>query len=264
MLTPPVLIVDDDASDVRLISRMLRQGGHRVVAALNGRDGLKRALEHQPGAVLMDLRMPGQSGLDVARLMSADPRLCEIPILFLSAADDLKSKLGAFSSGAVDYITKPFSIDELTARLHVHMRKRVPLSTPSCQTPPCSESNLEIRRDTFEKRILAKVKNEIDARLAESLTVVDLARSAGVSVRRLNEIFQVSQSMTTFEYVRAERFRRACELLLKSDLSIGLVADQTGFASQAAFTYAFRQRHGITPSEYRLMGGVELGFKNPC
>lgn len=117
-----ILVIDDAPADIHLLSDMLLEHGYQVIGALNGQDGLQLALKTPPKAILLDLYMPGFDGVATAKLIKSMPRLADIPILFLTGSTELAHKLQAFSAGAVDYITKPFSAAEVIARLRVHTR----------------------------------------------------------------------------------------------------------------------------------------------
>jgi DNA-binding response OmpR family regulator len=247
-----ILIIDDDVMEIRLLSEMLRDEGYRLFAALNGEDGFRRALEHRPGLILLDLNMPGLDGHATARLMAGDPRLTNVPIIFLTGSAELSDKLDAFAEGAVDYITKPFSADEVAARLRVHLRR-----APS-QPAPGSEPGAP-REAPAGERLVLKAQELLLSRLAQPLSLTELAHEVGTNERRLTEEFRRYTGKAVFEYLRGERHRVACEMLLHTDKPVSTIAEATGFNATAAFTYAFRQRCGLTPSQFRASGGILAG-----
>jgi len=115
-----ILVVEDEARILAFLTRGLEAEGYTVVAADNGRDGLALATAGRWDLVVLDLLMPGLSGLQVLReLHRARPRL---PVLILSARTDLQTKLRGFELGATDYVPKPFALDELLARVRVQLR----------------------------------------------------------------------------------------------------------------------------------------------
>ncbi len=115
-----ILVVEDEARILAFLTRGLEAEGYTVVAADNGRDGLALAASEQWDLVVLDLLLPGLSGLQVLRdLHRARPRL---PVLILSARSDLQTKLRGFELGATDYVAKPFALDELLARVRVQLR----------------------------------------------------------------------------------------------------------------------------------------------
>ena len=121
--TPTLLVVDDDPATAQLIRQWFADS-MEVLDAPDGKQGLERAFESQPDLLLLDLRMPGLDGIAVAQQLKSDPRTRAIPIVVLSACRDAESKVEAFCAGADDYITKPFEVQEVDARVRSMLRKR--------------------------------------------------------------------------------------------------------------------------------------------
>lgn len=116
-----ILIVDDVRHNVQVLSQLVRNEGHRVIAAFDGNDALALARKRKPDLVLMDVLMPEMDGYSVCEQFKKDPILREIPIIFLSALSDVESKVRGFEVGGVDYITKPFHQEEVVARINLHL-----------------------------------------------------------------------------------------------------------------------------------------------
>lgn len=116
-----ILIVDDVRHNVQVLSQLVRNEGHRVIAAFDGKDALTLARKRKPDLVLMDVLMPEMDGYSVCEQFKKDPVLREIPIVFLSALSDVESKVRGFEVGGIDYITKPFQQEEVVARINLHL-----------------------------------------------------------------------------------------------------------------------------------------------
>jgi adenylate cyclase len=112
-----VLIVDDNPSNLSLLSAMLVERGYEVRAAINGAMALKAAVAVPPDVILLDVSMPEMDGYEVCRRLKMEERTRAIPIIFLSALDALRDKVAAFEAGGVDYVTKPFQLREVLARV---------------------------------------------------------------------------------------------------------------------------------------------------
>jgi DNA-binding response OmpR family regulator len=121
-----ILVIEDEARILAFVSRALRAEGFTVSAADDGEEGLALALAHPYDLVVLDLLLPGIDGLEVLRELHA--RAPELPVLILSARTDVGTKLRGFELGADDYLAKPFSLDELLARVRVQLRRRQPAS----------------------------------------------------------------------------------------------------------------------------------------
>ncbi len=116
-----VLVVDDEDNIVELLSVSLKFQGFEVQTATNGAQALDRAREARPDAVILDVMMPGMDGFGVLRRLRADG--IDAPALFLTARDSLQDKIAGLTLGGDDYVTKPFSLEEVVARLRVILRR---------------------------------------------------------------------------------------------------------------------------------------------
>ena len=112
-----ILIVDDTPANLNVLSAILGKRGYRVRPAINGALALKAAQKVAPDLILLDVQMPGMDGYEVCRQLKADPQTRDIPVVFISALDDVLDKVEAFEVGGADYITKPFQIEEVLARV---------------------------------------------------------------------------------------------------------------------------------------------------
>ncbi len=121
-----VLVVDDESAIAELISINLRHNGMLPLLAADGVAAQKHMDEALPDVILLDWMLPGQSGIELARRWRADPRTKATPILMLTARGDEPDKIAGLDAGADDYITKPFSTQELLARIRAVLRRRAP------------------------------------------------------------------------------------------------------------------------------------------
>jgi class 3 adenylate cyclase/CheY-like chemotaxis protein len=112
-----ILVVDDKPDNLRLLSTILTGQGYQVRKALNGPRAIATVLEFPPTLILLDVMMPDMNGYEVCAKLKASPKTSSIPVIFLSALDDVLDKVKAFEVGAVDYITKPFQGKEVLARV---------------------------------------------------------------------------------------------------------------------------------------------------
>ena len=118
-----VLVVDDEANLTELLSMALRYEGWEVQAAGTGLKAVRAAKEFQPDAVVLDMMLPDFDGLEVMRRMRADNST--VPVLFLTAKDAVEDRVAGLTAGGDDYVTKPFSLEEVVARLRALMRRTV-------------------------------------------------------------------------------------------------------------------------------------------
>jgi signal transduction histidine kinase len=116
-----ILVVDDISKNLQVIGTMLRNVGYEVMPAGTGAQALERVKVRVPDLVLLDLMMPEMDGLEVCRRLKADPTTQQIPIIFLTASNEMEQLVKGFEVGAVDYVTKPFNPPELLARVRTHL-----------------------------------------------------------------------------------------------------------------------------------------------
>lgn len=245
-----ILLIDDSITDLRLLMDFLSLRALRVSVATEGERGYEQAVALQPGLILLDVRMPGMDGYAVCRLLKANPRAAEIPVIFLTAATDRDERLTGFSLGAVDYISKPFDPEEVLARVGVHLRlaQRRSAVAPASDTVGADHVATQVTRDavlvTGAQRVLLNL-------IQAPPTLDELARMVGSNRRRLNEAFQSLCGQPVYGWFREERLRRAHDLLMNSDTSVSVIADTLGYSTPANFTKAFRERYGCSPTELR-------------
>lgn len=125
--TPPgasILIVDDTLENLRLLTALLGEHGYETRPVTHGRAALQAAEHAHPDLVLLDVTMPEMDGYQVCRQLKANPALSDIPVIFLTSLTDTAEKIKGFAAGGADYISKPFQIDEILARIRTHLGLR--------------------------------------------------------------------------------------------------------------------------------------------
>jgi len=120
---PHILVVDDDREVAKTLERALVMEDYQVFVAHNGHDALLRARQETPDLAVIDIIMPGMNGIELCQRLRASPGLSSIPILFLTAKQEITDKAIGFGAGADDYLTKPFDIRELVMRVRALLRR---------------------------------------------------------------------------------------------------------------------------------------------
>jgi two-component system sensor histidine kinase/response regulator len=160
---PVILVVDDQADNVRVVGQLLAHAGFEVVPAMSGQEGLDLAMADPPDLVLLDMRMPGLNGFQVLKALQEDAATRDIPVVFLTGDVERDSLTRAFSAGAVDYVTKPFMPDELLLRVRTHIELK--------------QSRDALRRIASEKQSLAEtVAHDLRNYFANILFAADMLR----------------------------------------------------------------------------------------
>jgi diguanylate cyclase (GGDEF)-like protein/PAS domain S-box-containing protein len=141
---PTVLLVDDSPVNLRVVVESLESQGYEVLVAQDGEEALQRAEATGPDLILLDVMMPELDGFEICRRLKAQARTRDIPVIFMTSLHGAQDKVAGFGAGAVDYVTKPLQIDELRARVGVHLKLR------------------ELQRQLEEKNL--KLQDELDER----------------------------------------------------------------------------------------------------
>jgi len=250
-----LLIIDDSPSDIRPLVEILRDQGFRIMVALNGSDGFDKAITAQPELILLDRIMPDMDGLNTCRLLKSDSRTTGIPVIFLTAMQAVEDKVEGFKLGVCDYITKPWHPPEVIARLRVHIElhrrlREIPVH-PLADFAPSADQQMSRAEQRVHKAQLLYLQ-AIDT----TPTLTEIAHSVGTHARQLAEDFRQVTGQSAQNWLREKRMRQACKLLLTSEMDIGRIAEQVGYTSAAAFSNAFREYFGLSPSEYRRAAGL--------
>ncbi|HEY9836411.1 MAG TPA: response regulator, partial [Vampirovibrionales bacterium] len=117
-----ILLVDDRPDNLRLLLNILKDKGYKVRCVTNGAMALRVCLRHPPDLIFLDIQMPEMNGYEVCEQLKANPETAEIPVIFLSVIEETLEKVHAFNVGGVDYITKPFQVKEVVARVETQLQ----------------------------------------------------------------------------------------------------------------------------------------------
>jgi DNA-binding response OmpR family regulator len=158
-----IMIVDDTPDNLKLLEEMLRGRGYFVRAFPRGRLALAAAANEPPDLIMLDINMPEMTGYETCERLKADPRLSSIPVIFISALNETLDKVKAFQCGGVDYVTKPFQLEEVQARVTTHLRLRQ------------LQVELEMHNAHLEETVRLRTRELADAK--GRLAILDKAKS---------------------------------------------------------------------------------------
>lgn len=179
-----ILVVDDFKKNLQLIVDVLDNEGYSTTFATSGKQAIERIKSAQPDLILLDLMMPEMDGLEVCKILKDDPETSDIPVIFLTASDETDNLLQAFEVGAADYITKPFNILELLARVKTHLE-------------------LKQARDQLRKTV-----EELQKTQAELEKIATTDPLTGIFNRR--HLLMIGEN----EFQRANRYQRPFSILM--------------------------------------------------
>jgi signal transduction histidine kinase/DNA-binding response OmpR family regulator len=246
---PLVLIVEDNADMRTYLSRGL-EGTYRVCTAPNGREGVELARRLTPDLVVSDIMMPEMNGFELCLDLKTEITTSHIPVILLTARSASRDRLHGLDTGADDYLVKPFEVKELLARTRNLIRSREQLRelfASSIVLKPSEVTATPVDRQFLTAAIQA-VEDHIDD---ESFDIDQLAQQLAMSRTSLNRKFRALINQSSNHFIRGVRLERAADLLLKTDDTVAIIADKTGFGSATYFIKSFREKFGTTPGGYR-------------
>ncbi|WP_018432637.1 hybrid sensor histidine kinase/response regulator [Paraburkholderia atlantica] len=170
--TGTILIVDDTPGNLGVVVDSLEARGIRVLVALDGIEALERAVFSQPDVILLDVKMPGIDGFETCRRLKLDERTRDIPVLFMTSLTGNEDRVEGFLAGGVDYVTKPLRVDEMVARVGVHLELRVMHKQVLAQNRQLL-AEVAIRTET--EAALSQARDDLERRVA--LRTEELARA---------------------------------------------------------------------------------------
>lgn len=192
-----ILVVDDTAENLRLLSTMLTQSGYAPRCVINGKMALRACNSNPPDLILLDIMMPEMNGYEVCQHLKLEAKTREIPVIFISAKDEVFDKVNAFAVGGVDYISKPFQFEEVLARIESHLSLR------------------NLQKQLKEQNVL--LQEEITSRLAVEKTLHEKNQilQQEISTRRAVEKTLQEQNLVLQQEISNRQ--RAESALLKSN-----------------------------------------------
>ena len=245
----PVLLVVDDNADIRAFIKQTLGDSYTVYEAENGEVGLQVANKLIPNIILTDVIMPVMDGIELCGILKSKKETSHIPIVMLTAKSSEESEIEGLIRGADDYISKPFSIDSLRLKLtniiktREELRKRfnrdITLNPTDVTVTSADETFLQLAMDTVEKHMMNT-----------DFSVEMLVKEMGISRSNLYLKFKELTGLSSSEFIRNIRLKRAVQLLEKSDMSVKEIMYMTGFNTASYFSKCFKKQFGVIPSEY--------------
>ena len=237
---PLVLIVDDN-EEVREYVQSLLVPHYDILTAVDGEEGLSKALARVPDAIIADVSMPGMSGIDLCRRLKADAIVGHIPILLLTA--HAQHRLEAYDCGADAYLLKPFSSKVLLARVQNLLSNRQRLKLVFS-----GEDNLPPKPADADEAFVRAFRDKVQQHMADpDLNVETIAAEMGMSRVQLYRKLKALTGNSPVELIRTTRLRRADLMLRQGGRTIAEVSYEVGFSSPSYFSKCFKEHFGRSP-----------------
>jgi DNA-binding response OmpR family regulator len=206
--TQRILVIEDDPTVAEVVERYLSREGYSVAVSPDGRSGLRKALESPPDLIVLDLMLPGLSGVEI---LSELRKTTPVPVIMLTALSREVDRVSGLEMGADDYVAKPFSPRELTARVKAVLRRAGGLVETAAGPPTLSAGDLEVDVSTREVRLKGQA---LDLTAREFNLLVHLMRNPMKLFRReelLEQVWGFSYGDTSTVTVHVSRLREKVE-----------------------------------------------------
>jgi DNA-binding response OmpR family regulator len=247
--TERILIIEDD-EETRLYLEEMLSPSYKIMTARDGDSGIKRALTEIPDLVLSDIVMPGTNGLQILKRIKNNPNTTHVPVILLTSNTEMSDRIEGLESGADAYIVKHFILEELLITIDNILKNRQRIRgkySGAHQEDKIKSIEVQGNSDKLMERIMKVVNDTLDS---PDLRVEMLSEEVGLSRAQLHRRVKEITGISTGEFIRNIRLKKAAELLLENKVNISQVGYMVGFSSQTHFSTAFRKFYGVSPSEY--------------
>jgi len=245
-----ILIVDDNKDILDLLDSSLKDH-YVVIKAVNGNQGIEKAIEKTPDIIISDVMMSKKNGFELCKTLKDDERTSHIPIILLTAKASEQDKIRGLSNGADAFITKPFNKAELFIRIQELIKLRTLLYqkyTSASAWDAIPSKNLEDKDAAFMNKVLFCIEQHLED---ASFNSMRLSRELNLSESQLYRKLKAITDASTAVFIRRVRLQKAKTILQNSEFTISEIAYQTGFNSPGWFSRAFKEEFGFSPNDMR-------------
>ena len=246
---PSVLIVEDNPDVIHYVGNSLKDH-YQVTIAMNGEEGIHKALEMVPDLIVSDVMMPIKDGFELCDYLKNDVRTSHIPIILLTAKADMESRITGLNRGADVYLEKPFHKEELLIQMDnlVQLRRQLQERYSTLEPPPVT-NDPDIRiEDVFVEKLQRVLLDNISD---DSFDITALCTTLKISRSQLHNKLKALTGLSTSHYIRQFRLVEAKKLLKENHaFNISEIAFEVGFKDPKYFSKLFKQQFGMSPSEW--------------
>jgi len=243
-----ILVVEDNAEMALFIKSSLQHEYH-IATAPNAEKAMELLNDNSYEIIISDIMMPGTDGISFTKKLRSDLNYSHIPVILLSAKTENAVKVQGLLSGADVFIEKPFSISYLKAQILSLLENRKAILEAFNRSPLASYSVLVNNKS--DELFLSKLNEEIEKHISdEDFTVESLTEIFNISRSNLQRKLKSISGVTPGDYLRNYRLKRACKLLLETDMRINEVAFSVGFNSPSYFAKVFHKAYNMLPKDF--------------
>lgn len=243
-----ILIVEDNKEILHYLSQALSES-FNTIAASNGEEALEILKDNEADVVLTDVMMPIMDGIKLCKSIKQNIRTCHIPVIILSAKNEIQDQMEGLQVGADDYIPKPFSLSIVTAKIQNMLRTRYRMLekySKSLEVEP-EKITFNPMDEALVKRAVAIVEKNMDN---IEFSTDEFAREMNMSRSNLHLKLKAITGEPTIDFIRKIRFSEACKLLKDGRYTVSEVSSMVGFNTPSYFATSFKKYFGCLPTEY--------------
>ncbi|KAA6302781.1 MAG: Sensor histidine kinase TodS [Candidatus Ordinivivax streblomastigis] len=253
-----ILIVEDNENLRTIVHNILSQY-HSVLIAGNGKEALEYVHENQINIIISDVMMPEMDGLELCRTLKHNVETSHIPIILLTACNSVDDRIACYDAGADAYISKPFELKVLEARINNFITNRQNKQREFKEDPGINISKLDY--PGRDEQFLYKAVECIEKHLSEENFDIDtFAKILNLSKSSLYRKLKTMTNLSPIEFIRNIRLKHACEMLKDSAASISEVAYSVGFSDPRYFATCFKNEFHVSPTEFQRKLTEEVGI----
>ena len=245
-----ILIVEDNVEIARFMADNLK--GMHCEIAHNGKSGLEAAQQFMPDIIVADIMMPIMDGVEMSRLLKRNLTTATIPIILLTAKDNKKTELDAYKLGVDAFLSKPFEMDHLVARI-LQIVKNKSLLVRRAQQADKEELPVQTTEvtESVDEKFLTDITRLIEEHLEDpELNVQKLAELSGLNSKQVYRKLKLLTGNTAVDYIKSIRLKKAAMLLSQKKFTVAEVMYMVGFSTHSYFAKCFMDKYGKTPKVY--------------
>jgi len=245
----PILLIAEDNTDVRSLLTDTFKNEYEVVEAVNGEEGVLKAIDIIPDIIISDVMMPIKDGVELTNTLKNDERTSHIPIILLTAKAGDENELTGIDVGVDDYITKPFNQKILKSKAASLVALRKKLQSRYSQEVILKPKDIAIT--SVDEKFLERLQKILDEKLVEStFTTEEFSKTLHMSRMQLHRKLKALTGLSASEFLRSQRLKLAARILKQSDINVSEVGYSVGFNDHAYFSKCFKEVFSATPSEF--------------
>jgi signal transduction histidine kinase/DNA-binding response OmpR family regulator/ligand-binding sensor domain-containing protein len=251
-----ILIVEDN-QELRSFIKYVFEDKFNIIEAENGEDGYIKAIKHLPDIILTDIMMPVKDGISMLQELRNDERTSHIPAIVLTAKTDIDNIIIGINTGADDYITKPFSVRYLQAKVNTLLKTRKNLQLYYSKNPLISNISSDKDKPLLsdkDRNFLEKLSQIMEQQISNSeLSIDDLVSNFNLSRTNFFHKLKSLTGLSPVLYIREVRMRKAVELIDENQYTMAEIAYKVGFNDPHYFSKTFKAYWGKNATEYRKL-----------